>query len=198
MLRKSLVALAAGALLIGAGSFDSAQAQYRWRMPPGGGYHGHWGGGGWGHGGWGGGWGHGGSGGGWGAFGAGALLGAATSLIAAPAWGGGYGYDFGYAPGYAAYPAYPAYPAYGDPYVAAPVAYEPAPVVYRTTVVRPRRVVYRTRYVAPARFYAAGPVYRRAAYWGGYGPRRHYASQRVVVRTGYGAGGWRHHRRVMY
>jgi hypothetical protein len=200
MQRKSLIALSAGALLLCAGTMDSAQAQYRWRMPggPGGWNHGWhnagWGGGwrgGWG-GGWRGGWG-GGWNGGWGAFGAGALLGAATSLVTAPLWSGGYGYGYGGGyPGYAADPGYAAY-SYPDYGYAAPVAYETVPVVYRQRIVVRRPVVYRTHYVAPRRFYAVGPVYGRA--YGGWGPRRHFVAGPAVGRWGHG-GAWRYRHRV--
>lgn len=172
MKRNLMIAAAAGALLLGAGAMQPAEAQQRgavrvssgqhwggpvagrnWVRGPirahrivyrGGYYGGGWGGGGWD--GWGGGWG----------FGPAALLGGIAALATAPLWmagggffPGGYGYDYGYG-------AYPV--AYGGGYPIgyggyAPVAYGSAyPVYYaapRYVTYAPRRVIYTRRVIAP-------------------------------------------------
>jgi hypothetical protein len=180
MKRKLMIAAMAGSLVLGAGAFQTAEAQHRlggvrvssghhfgghWGGPRGGFYRGGYYGGGWG---WNGGWG----------WGAGALLGGVAALATAPFWlaGGGYYVDpYGYDYGYGAYPvayggAYPVY-YYQDPGY---VTYAPRRVVYTTRVLRPRNVV-RVRYAQPRRVVVQRAVYR--------GPARVHA-RRVIVRDG--------------
>lgn len=193
MKRNLMIAVAAGALVLGAGAIEPAEAQQRggvrvasgqnWGAGPAmggvrtvrvvrGGYY---------AGGWDNGW----YGGGWG-FGPAALLGGIAALATAPlwlaggAWPGYYGYETydaypvayggGYPVAYGAYPVaysgyYPVY--YNDPGY---VTYAPRRVVYATRVIRPRNVV-RVRYAQPRRV-----VVQRA----GFRPQ----TQRVMIRDG--------------
>jgi hypothetical protein len=162
MKRKLMIAAMTGALLLGGGVIQTAEAQHRMNdLRVSSGHHfggGHWGeprgrfyrsgyhGGGWG-------------------WGAGALLGGVAALATAPFWlaGGGYYLDpYRYDYGYEAYPvAYSAHPIYyyQDP---AYVTYAPRRVIYASHVVHPRNVA-RVRYAQPRRVVVHRSVYRAPA-----------------------------------